>query len=233
MFVPIQDANPLKSIRFQYVTLAIIAINIAAFVFETAALDDAGIASFAIVPKELFAAGVIGPGTGATHGLPVPERYTLLSYMFFHGDIVHLFGNMIFLWVFGDNVEDAMGHVKYLVFYLACGVFAGLVHAWIVPASDVPLIGASGAVAGVIAAYLMLHPRVRVWVLAFKVIPLQISAALALGLWIAIQVVMVLLPQVGPVAWWAHIGGLVAGAVLVVLLRRPGVPLFDKGLTTA
>jgi membrane associated rhomboid family serine protease len=158
----------------------------------------------------------------------VPERLTLISYMFFHGDILHLAGNMLFLWVFGDNVEDAMGHVKYLIFYLACGVFAGLTHAWMVPDSDSPLIGASGAVAGVIAAYLMLHPRVRVWVLALKAIPLRISAAFALGLWILIQVVMVLLPQVGPVAWWAHIGGLLAGAVLVVFMRRSGVPLFDK-----
>jgi membrane associated rhomboid family serine protease len=158
----------------------------------------------------------------------VPERLTLISYMFFHGDILHLAGNMLFLWVFGDNVEDAMGHVRFLVFYLACGVIAGLTHAWMVPDSDSPLIGASGAVAGVIAAYLMLHPRVRVWVLALKAIPLRISAAFALGLWILIQVVMVLLPQVGPVAWWAHIGGLVAGAVLVVFMRRSGVPLFDK-----
>ena len=98
--------------------------------------------------------------------------------MFFHGDILHLVGNMLFLWVFGDNVEDAMGHVRFLIFYLACGVFAGLIHAWMVPDTDSPLIGASGAVAGVIAAYLMLHPRVSVWVLAFKVIPLRISAGL-------------------------------------------------------
>jgi membrane associated rhomboid family serine protease len=137
--------------------------------------------------------------------------------------------------VFGDNVEDAMGHFKFLFFYLACGVFAGLVHAWIDPSSDIPLIGASGAVAGVIAAYLVLHPRVRVWVLALKAIPLRISAFFALGVWIAIQVVMVVLARLnpeamGPVAWWAHIGGLIAGAVLVVFLRRPGVPLFDKGL---
>ena len=163
----------------------------------------------------------------------VPERLTLFTYMFFHGDIFHLAGNMLFLWVFGDNVEDAMGHVRFLIFYLACGVFAGLLHAWMVPDSDIPLIGASGAVAGVIAAYLMLHPRVRVWVLAFKVIPLRISAAFALGIWILMQVVMVLLPQVGPMAWWAHIGGLIAGAVLVVFMRRPGVPLFDRRISAA
>jgi membrane associated rhomboid family serine protease len=95
------------------------------------------------------------------------------------------------------------------------------------------LIGASGAVAGVIAAYLMLHPRVGVWVLALKIIPLRVTAALALGVWIALQVVMVALPDGGQVAWWAHIGGLLAGAVLIVFMRRPGVPLFDRGIRLA
>jgi membrane associated rhomboid family serine protease len=95
------------------------------------------------------------------------------------------------------------------------------------------LIGASGAVAGVIAAYLMLHPRVNVWVLAFKVIPLRISAGWVLGIWIAMQVVMVAMSNVGPVAWWAHIGGLIAGAVLIVFMRRPGVPLFDRAARLA
>jgi membrane associated rhomboid family serine protease len=101
------------------------------------------------------------------------------------------------------------------------------------PDSELPLIGASGAVAGVIAAYLMLHPRVGVWVLVFKIIPLRITAGLALGLWIALQVVMIALADVGPTAWWAHIGGLIAGAVLILFMRRPGVPLFDRGLQLA
>jgi membrane associated rhomboid family serine protease len=99
-----------------------------------------------------------------------------------------------------------------------------------VPDSDMPLIGASGAVAGVIAAYLMLHPHVSVWVLAFKVIPLRITAGLVLGIWIVMQVVMLLMQDQSATAWWAHIGGLIAGAVLIVVLRRPGVPLFDRGL---
>ena len=229
MFVPLHDENSLKSIRFQWVTITLIAINVIVYFFESARLDQMAIAGFAIIPKELFDTSLL-PITTESVGPAVPERLTLLTYMFFHGDILHLAGNMLFLWVFGDNVEDAMGHFKFLFFYLACGVFGGLVHAWIDPTSEIPLIGASGAVAGVIAAYLVLHPRVRIWVLALKAIPLRISAAFALGLWILIQVVMVLLPQMGPVAWWAHIGGLIAGAVLVVFLRRPGVPLFDKGL---
>jgi len=234
MFVPLHDENTLKSIRFQFVTIALIAINVAVYLFEVSGIDDAVVASFAVIPKELFDTSLLPFEAPVPLHVPaVPERFTLLTYMFFHGDILHLAGNMLFLWVFGDNVEDAMGHVRFLIFYLACGVFAGLTHAWMVPDSESPLIGASGAVAGVIAAYLMLHPRVRVWVLALKAIPLRISAAFALGLWILIQIVMVLLPQVGPVAWWAHIGGLVAGAVLVVFFRRSGVPLFDRRIGAA
>lgn len=229
MFVPLHDENSLKSIRFQWVTILLIVINVVVYFFETVQLDEQAIAGFAIVPSELFDTSLLPIPVEAV-GPQFPERLTLLTYMFFHGDILHLAGNMLFLWVFGDNVEDAMGHFKFILFYLACGIFAGLMHAWINPTSDIPLIGASGAVAGVIAAYLVLHPRVRVWVLALKAIPLRISAAFALGLWVLIQVVMVFLPQVGPVAWWAHIGGLIAGAVLVVFLRRPGVPLFDRGL---
>lgn len=229
MFVPLHDENSLKSIRYPWVTILLIALNVCVYFLETARLDELAIAGFAIIPKELFDTSLL-PIPVETVGPRFPERLTLLSYMFFHGDVLHLAGNMLFLWVFGDNVEDALGHLKYLIFYLACGVFGGLLHAWMDPTSEIPLIGASGAVAGVIAAYLVLHPRVRVWVLALKVIPLRISAAFALGLWILMQVIMVLLPQVGPVAWWAHIGGLMAGAVLVVFLRRRGVPLFDRGL---
>jgi membrane associated rhomboid family serine protease len=230
VFVPIYDLNPLKRIRFQYVTVALIILNIAVFALEQSGVDTAALASFAVVPAELFQVHVLGPGPApvSADGLPVPERVTLLTYMFLHNDPFHLLGNMIFLWVFGDNVEDALGHLRYFFFYLACGVIGALTHAYMQPASTAPLIGASGAVAGVIAAYIMLHPYIRVWVLAFKIIPLRISAALALGAWIATQVVMVALPHTGPVAWWAHIGGLIAGAALVCVLRQPGVALFQR-----
>ena len=239
MFVPVQDDNPLRSIRFQYVTVGLIIVNILVFLLEVSSLRHQQVASFALVPLELLKVGVLGgPAFGPNDAIAVPEPYTLLSYMFFHGDILHLTGNMLFLWVFGDNVEDAMGHSKFLVFYLACGIVAGLFHAMLLPASSIPLIGASGAVAGVIAAYLMLHPYVRVWVLAFRVIPLRITAALALGAWILTQVAMVVMAQLqigaaGPIAWWAHIGGLIAGAVLILFMRRAGVPLFDRGTAEA
>lgn len=234
MFVPIHDDNKLKSIPFQYVTLTLIALNIAVFMVQQASGKPlAAFASFALVPAELFQVGYFG---GSAHGqydtLAVPEGYTLITYTFVHGDFFHLLFNMLFLWVFGDNVEDAMGHFKFLIFYIACGIFAGLLHAYMVPDSPRPLIGASGAVAGVIAAYLMLHPRVMVWVLVLRLfLPIKIYAVWALGAWIAMQFVMVYLAQTGihkgPVAWWAHIGGLVAGALLVLFMRRRGVPLFD------
>jgi len=137
-----------------------------------------------------------------------------------------------------------MGHGRFLAFYLLCGIAGGLAHALsaeygfaallmktpLTPsgAGQIPLIGASAAVAGVIAAYLMLHPHVRVWVLVFRFIPLRVSALLALGAWIATQFVMLLVPDVGPVAWWAHIGGIVTGALLILIMRRNGVPLFDR-----
>ena len=230
VFIPVQDDNPLRSIRFQWVTVALIVLNIAIYGAENTALGEKVAASFAIIPFELFHVGIIGgPAMGPDDYWPVAERTTLLTYMFLHGDIVHLASNMLFLWVFGDNVEDAMGHAKFLLFYMVCGLVAGMAHAVALADSRVPLIGASGAVAGVIAAYVILHPYVRVWVLAFRIIPLRIPAWAVLGSWIVIQLVMVLSPPgKGPTAWWAHIGGLVTGAVLVLVLRRPGVELFNQ-----
>jgi membrane associated rhomboid family serine protease len=236
VFVPIHDDNPLRSIGFPFVTVIIILINVVVYVLELTPQGQAVAASFAVVPSELFQVGIFGgPANGLRDTLAVPEGTTLITYMFLHGDPFHLIGNMLFLWVFGDNIEDALGHLKFVVFYLLCGVagafaHAGLMQTWDPGAAQVPLIGASGAVAGVIAAYLVLHPYVRVWVLAFRVIPLRISAMFALGAWVLSQFVMAFIPSVGPVAWWAHIGGILAGVVLMPLMRRPGVVLFDRGI---
>jgi membrane associated rhomboid family serine protease len=206
VFIPLSDDNPLRAIRFQWVTVGLIVANVAVFIWQSGSLGESAAASFALIPNELFQVKIFG---GSAHGpldaLDVPESYTLLTYMFLHGDIFHLASNMLFLWVFGDNVEDALGHIKYLVFYVVCGIAAGLVHAYMLPESKLPLIGASGAVAGVIGAYLVLHPRVLVWVLAFRFIPLKIPAAWVLGVWVATQLVMVLVNQSDQVAWWAHI----------------------------
>lgn len=229
VFIPLSDENPLRSIPFQWVTIGLIAVNVAIFLLGSVQAEPAAIASFALIPAELFEVRVFGAPFG-NQLVQVPEGLTLVTYQFLHGDIFHLLSNMLFLWVFGDNVEDAMGHLKFLAFYLLCGVAGGLAHAMLTPDPSIPLIGASGAVAGVIAAYLMLHPRVRVWVLAFRFIPLRIPAAWVLGFWVATQFAMVLLASAEQVAWWAHIGGLVAGAILILFLRRPGVALFDRGL---
>ena len=233
MFVPIYDDNPLRRIRAPFVNWALIAANCIMFAIEAGGLPDAVTASFAIIPNELWTVGVLGgPAHGPHDGWPVAERYTLLTYMFLHGDFLHLLGNMLFLWVFGDNVEDELGHARYAVFYILCGITGGIAHALLQPSSGAPLIGASAAVAGVITAYLMLYPRVLVWILVLRFIPLRISAAFALGAWILTQIAMAATPylfpstQIGPVAWWAHIGGIVAGAVLIVILRRPGTELF-------
>jgi membrane associated rhomboid family serine protease len=234
VFIPVSDDNPLRSIRVPGVTYGLIAANVVVFALQVIGTADGGaamLASFALIPTELFHVAVPGgvepiPGSA----LAVPAWLTLITYQFLHGGILHLFFNMLFLWVFGDNVEDAMGHVRFLVFYLLSGVAGGLAHAFFMASSSLPLVGASGAIAGVIAAYLMLHPRVRVWVLAFRILPLRLPAAVVLGVWALWQVVMVVAATNDGTAWWAHVGGLTAGAVLVLFMRRPGVPLFDGAM---
>ncbi|MEM7192064.1 MAG: rhomboid family intramembrane serine protease [Pseudomonadota bacterium] len=232
MFVPLHDTNPLKKIRFQYVTTGIIALNVVTFVIFQSGwvvpLPDEDVSALAVVPAQLL--GNPGGDTAlfTSGALKIPERLTLITYMFLHGGWVHLIGNMLFLWVFGDNIEDAMGHVRFIMFYLMCGIFAAISHAYMLPHSELPLIGASGAVAGVIAAYLILHPKVKVWVLALWRIPIRITAAWALGIWILAQVANLFFATEEAVAWWAHLGGLVSGAVLVLFMRRRGVVLFDR-----
>jgi len=233
VFIPIHDRNPLKSIPYPYVTVSIIALNVVIYLLFLAGVipeGDGGNVSFALIPAELLTQNPLEPTNVmvSAGSYPVPARLTLVTYMFLHGNVLHLTGNMLFLWVFGDNVEDAMGHIRFIMFYLMCGIFAGLVHAWVLPGSDIPLIGASGAVAGVIAAYLILHPRVKIWVLALWRIPIRVTAAWALGFWVLLQLFNAVTATDDNVAWWAHIGGLGAGAALILFMRRPGVPLFDK-----
>ncbi|MCP4932698.1 MAG: rhomboid family intramembrane serine protease [bacterium] len=229
MFIPLHDDNPLRSISFPFVTMGLIVVNAFVYIVYQSGLvyniGHAGIADMAIIPCQLLGLDVCASSSqmiGAT-----PEAITPISYMFLHGGWMHLIGNMLFLWVFGDNVEDAMGHFMFLIFYLICGVLAGYTHSLMVPASNIPLIGASGAVAGVIAAYLMLHPNVLVWVLAFGVISLKLRAVFVLGAWVAIQFVSLMNAGQSSTAWWAHIGGLAAGALLVLIMRRPSVKLFQ------
>jgi membrane associated rhomboid family serine protease len=151
VFIPLHDTNPLKRIRYQYVTVALIALNVAIYVIFVSGWvvppNEDEVASFAVIPAKLLAGGASGEMIFAT-GVDMPERFTLVTYMFLHGSWIHLLGNMLFLWVFGDNIEDAMGHWRFVMFYLMCGIFAALLHSWMNPGSEIPLVGASGAVAG-------------------------------------------------------------------------------------
>ncbi|MCW2308737.1 rhomboid family intramembrane serine protease [Rhodobium gokarnense] len=229
MFIPLYDDNPLRSIGRQYVTLALIAFTTLVFVvFQSGIVlhaDRAAALSFGLIPAVVTDYRVLPPGYEQ-----IPEWATFVTYAFLHGDWLHLAGNMLFVWVFGDNVEDALGHVRYLAFYLICAAAAAGVHVLLLPQSESPLIGASGAASGIVAAYLMLHPKVRLWVLVFYKIPIPITAAWALGAWIGMQLLNAFAGGDDPVAWWAHVGGLLAGAVLIVVMRRPGVRLFDRNL---
>lgn len=233
MFIPLKDTNPIEYIRFQFVTIALIIINVAIFFLFQSGLvypvSEATWASFALVPSEFLPEGLIGPSIpGEKFDLiPIPEKWTLISYMFLHGSILHLGGNMLFLWVFGDNIEDALGHFRFLIFYLLCGVAAGYAHMIMTPGSTTPLIGASGAIAGIIGAYLMLHPKVQVWVLALGRIPLPINAALAIIAWFLFQIFQVVYMTGSNTAWWAHIGGFIAGVILIVFMKRREVKLLD------
>ena len=232
LFIPLSDDNPLRFVRYQWVTIGIIVVNVVFYVLQFSGLLLSAGSGLSVVPADLLQMRTLyGSARRGFDGLAMPEAITLFTYMFLHTDLLHLVSNMVFLWVFGDNVEDAMGHLRYLTFYLLCGMIAAFAHSLALPTSQLPLVGASGAVAGTIAAYLILHPRVLVWVLALRIIPLRVTASWILGVWVLTQVFMVLLNRADQVAWWAHIGGLVTGAVFVPLMRRRGVPLFDRGST--
>jgi len=229
MFLPLHDHNRLEHVPRPYVNLALIAANILVFLFVQQGGGAEGVGassySYGLIPSVFFDIKDLAP-----HLDVLPDWAGVITYAFLHGDFMHLLGNMLFLWVFGDNVEDSMGHIRYLVFYLLCAAAGGYAYAVMDPASDVPLIGASGAVSGIVAAYLMLHPRVRVWVIAFGRIPLRLSAMWVLGTWVIYQFVQLVISADSQVAWIAHIGGMVAGSVLIVFFRRRGVVLFDRGL---
>ncbi|PTW63374.1 membrane associated rhomboid family serine protease [Breoghania corrubedonensis] len=221
MFIPFYDQNPRTYVRRQYVTWVLIVVNVLVFLILEAGGEAPSVAAAA------FGFGAV-PALFGTDALPGLGYLTLVTYAFVHGDFWHLGGNMLFLWVFGDNVEDALGHVRFLAFYLLCAIAAALLHIAMLPASAAPMIGASGAIAGIVAAYLMLHPHVRIWVLLLGRIPVPLRAYWVLGAWIVFQIVMVLQISDDSVAWWSHIGGLAAGALLILVMRRPGVALFDR-----
>ncbi|HEV2554988.1 MAG TPA: rhomboid family intramembrane serine protease [Bosea sp. (in: a-proteobacteria)] len=227
MFIPLHDGVPLRFMRAPFVTHALIALCTGLYLLVTLRRDEtaqiAVAAGFGLIPSVLF-----GTAQLPTELLQAPPWLTPLSNVVLHLGLAHLLGNMLFLFVFGDNVEDAMGHARFLLFFGLCGLGGSLTHAMMNPASEQPLIGASGAISGVIAAYLMLYPRVRIWGLAFNWIPLRITALYAIVAWILFQFLQALIDPDGPVGWWAHLGGLGTGAALTPLLIHRRMALFGR-----
>lgn len=231
MFIPLYDVNALKHIRLQYVTIGLIAINVLVWLVTRFAATEQfaslSVMGLGFIPTLFHDNRVLDPSL-----VVVPQGFTYLTYAFLHGDFWHIALNMLFLWVFGDNVEDAMGHVRFLVFYLLCAAAAAWFHGFIVPHSEGPLIGASGAISGVVASYFFLHPKVRVWVLILWRIPLPLPAFIPLIFWILQQVTMLAIDRDGNVSFAAHVGGIIAGLILTPILKRRTVPLFDRALVT-
>jgi membrane associated rhomboid family serine protease len=242
---PYKDENPTE--RPAVITVAIILANVLAFILVQGAGTEAPLArsvcELGLIPGEVLGNARPGSGVELAPGLiclvdAAPQYWTVLTSMFMHGGWFHLIGNMVFLWVFGNNIEDAMGHGKFLIFYLLCGTAAAAAQTFITPSSLVPMVGASGAISGVLGAYLLLYPRVRVHtliILPIYITTVALPAWVMLGYWMALQLLSGLgsLAQVerGGVAFFAHIGGFVAGLLLVrlfasedVLRRRPTPP---------
>jgi len=216
---PVGDDREPGQQGFAVVTIALIVLNVLAFLVELGQGSDAALQSFitawGVVPREF------GAGKDLSPLIPLPYWSTLITSMFLHGGWMHLGGNMLYLWIFGDNIERAMGSMRFLAFYLICGIVAGLAHIAFSNGSIVPSVGASGAISGVLGGYLLMFPRNRVRVLTRGGIA-SVPAIVVLGFWIVIQ----LFSQIGSiaqtsdgggVAYMAHIGGFVAGLVLVKL----------------
>lgn len=231
MFLPLHDTNALNNMKVQYVTLGLIVANILIWIiWSTPSITGKEAVHAAYLSYGYIPAVVNGYEVLPAQYVMFPEAVSFITYAFFHSSFMHLAGNMLFLWVFGDNVEDAMGHFRFLLFYLACAAAGAFAHGLVDPASVSPLIGASGAAAGVIAAYLLLHPRVKIWVLVLGKIPLRISAMWVVSAWILFQVFSLIFNSDSPVSWGAHVGGIIAGLVLVLFMRRKGVKLFDQSI---
>jgi len=217
MFIPLKDTNPSRS--YPVVNISLILLNVVVFLYQFTLPPRAFqifMTSYATVPARIpaFLAGHVGFETAF---LP------LLTSMFLHAGFLHIAGNMLFLWIFGDNVEDFFGHLPYLLFYLVCGIGAGLLHILFNWNSSLPALGASGAISGVMGAYLLLYPRERILTLVF-IFLVPIPAVLILGYWFLLQFLAGVnalgTSASGGVAVWAHVGGFLLGMLLTALTRR-------------
>ena len=218
--IPLKDNIP--SSRTPLITIGLIVINVLVYLNQLTLPPRAAVRFvylYGLIPVEIAGGELLVPH-------PVPLYGTILTSMFVHGGLFHLAGNMLYLWIFGDNVEDRLGRVRYLLFYLLSGVGAAATQILSDPHSQIPMVGASGAISGVLGAYLLLYPHARVVTLVFFgwfIRLIEIPALFVLGFWILVQLASGLLTwgaQVGGVAWFAHVGGFVAGLVMVIPLRR-------------
>jgi membrane associated rhomboid family serine protease len=219
--LPLRDENPRRS--FPAVTILLIGANIAVFLYEFS-LSPHGLEGF-ILSYGATPAAVLTGARVASRQAPIP-LLTLFTSMFLHGGIMHLAGNMLYLWIFGDNVEDRMGPVRFFAFYLSCGVAAALIQILMRPDSTAPMVGASGAIAGILGAYALLYPSARVQTLVFLFIfvrIVEVPALILLGVWFLMQLLAAPAREGAGVAFFAHIGGFLTGMLLLaVFLRRSG-----------
>ena len=223
MVMPLHDDAPMKYLRWPVTNWTLIAINIVVFLLvHSEFLGDplTVMRGFALIPAVLF-----GDAKLADWIVAAPAPLTLITSLFFHSGFWHLAGNMLFLYVFGDNVEDAMGSFFYLLFYLCCGVMGGYFFALAAPNMTTPLVGASAAISGVCAAFLLLYPHSTIFGLVAGIIPVHAPAYLFVGTWIALQFFNAFTSEHGHVAWWAHVGGIAAGLVITPMFKRRKVRL--------
>lgn len=219
--IPLKDST--RSSTFPIINISIILINALAFFYELSLgpQQQELFQNYALIPAKFFQ--LINTNPGDIFGIVVP----VFTSIFLHGGWMHIIGNMWFLWIFGDNVEDSMGHGRYILFYLLVGVGASIVHALLNADSNLPTVGASGAISGVMGAYMVLYPKGRVLTLIpiFFLFTVNIPAFVFILIWIGLQVMQGLVSlgvsaNVGGVAWWAHIGGFFVGMLLIFLFRR-------------
>jgi membrane associated rhomboid family serine protease len=228
-FIPLHDKTPRVLIKIPWVTWGLILASVLVYLLEAGAAP--GELQRLMLGLGMIPAALTGQAELSADLTLVPPLATLVTHQFLHGDVLHLGFNMAYLWVFGDNVEDAMGHSRFLLFYLLCGAIAALAELAAGPGQTTPLIGASGAISGILGAYLLLYPSARILV-PIIFIPLYLPAYVLLLLWIGFQFYAVAsIPAVAEsgVAWWAHIGGFFAGLVLIVPFRHKAIPLWRAG----
>jgi membrane associated rhomboid family serine protease len=217
--IPLKDNNPISS--FPIITILIITVNCIIFFYQSSLSPIVGeifIFKGGAIPYEIVHFTDIGPKALLTPPL------TLLTAIFIHGSFVHLAGNMLYLWIFGNNIEDSIGHVRFIIFYILAGVLASFFHILTNIHSTIPMVGASGAIAGILGAYFILHPRAEILTLIFFfffIHVVRIPAVIFLGLWFLFQILSS--HGGGGVAWYAHIGGFITGVIMIFLFRKKRV----------